>query len=136
MRLELTLKQKQDTFMSTAPELTLLHKRRRLEQIKLHGTYHPCPRWIRKDKEGSRDTHGALKQKMETYGRSIVGLFLVCAAFAPCVALDSSACMELGYTSGLMCSSCRELREFNLQSLEGECNQCCQPDGPNTDDKV
>ena len=44
--------------------------------------------------------------------------------------------MELGYTSSLMCSSCRELREFNLKDLEEECTQCCQPDGVDTDDKV
>ncbi len=75
------------------------------------------------------------KKKMETSKGSIVGLLLFCAAFAPCIAIDGS-CMELGYTSNLMCSSCRELREFNLQSLESECNQCCQPDGTNMDDKV
>lgn len=44
--------------------------------------------------------------------------------------------MELGYTSNLMCSSCRELREFNLQGLEEECNGCCQPDGSSGDDRV
>ena len=47
--------------------------------------------------------------------------------------MDSS-CVDLGYTSNLMCSSCRELREFNLQDLEGECNQCCQPDGSSEED--
>lgn len=44
--------------------------------------------------------------------------------------------MELGYTSNLMCSSCRELGEFNLQDLEEECNKCCQSDGTGGDEKV
>ena len=68
-------------------------------------------------------------------GWPVLGLLLVCAAFAPCSAVDSN-CVELGYTSSLLCSSCRELREFNLQGLESECSQCCQPDGVNTDNKV
>lgn len=45
-------------------------------------------------------------------------------------------CMELGYTSNLMCSSCKELKDFNLKDLEEECSQCCQPDGVTTDEKV
>lgn len=44
--------------------------------------------------------------------------------------------MEMGYTSNLLCSSCRELREFNLQDLEAECDSCCQPDAPSGEDKV
>ena len=74
-------------------------------------------------------------EAMEGRERSFLGLLLLLAAFGPSVAVDSN-CMELGYTSGLMCSSCRELREFNLKDLEEECDQCCQPDGTNADDKV
>ncbi len=51
------------------------------------------------------------------------------------VAVNSS-CLEMGYSPSLMCSSCRELREFNLQELEEECDQCCHPDGVVTDEKV
>lgn len=64
-----------------------------------------------------------------------MGLLLLCAAFAPCATMDGS-CLELGYSANLMCSSCRELREFNLKELEEECNGCCQPDGSAGDDKV
>ena len=67
---------------------------------------------------------------------SVLGLFFyVSVALGPCAA-GGSNCVELGYTSNLMCSSCRELREFNLQKLEEECKQCCQPDGDASDDKV
>lgn len=74
---------------------------------------------------------------MATWKRPVLGFFLfVCAAsVGPGVAIDSSHCMSLGYTSNLMCSSCRELKEFNLQPLEKECNECCQPDGSVDDDK-
>ena len=74
---------------------------------------------------------------MDSRERSLLGLLLLVASFSPGMAIDSS-CVELGYTSNLMCSSCRELREFNLQDLEGECNKCCQNDGvvEGGDDKV
>ena len=70
---------------------------------------------------------------MDPRKRSFLGLLLLFSSFSPGVAIDSS-CVELGYTSNLMCSSCRELREFNLQDLEGECNNCCQHDGAAEDD--
>lgn len=72
---------------------------------------------------------------MDARKRSYVGLLCVLATLGHCSAVDNS-CIDLGYTSNLMCSSCRELREFNLQDLEEECKQCCQPDRVSADDKV
>lgn len=42
--------------------------------------------------------------------------------------LNSDECRELGYEPGLMCSSCNELKEFKLSSLEKNCKQCCIAD--------
>lgn len=84
----------------------------------------------------NRGNNHVISGKMEVFVRSFLGLlFLVCASFYPCMSV-SSHCVELGYSSNLMCSSCRELKEFNLQILEGECQQCCQEDGTMTDDKA
>ena len=77
-------------------------------------------------------------KKMANWKRSTLDLlFFVClASISPTVAIDSSHCMSMGYTSNLMCSSCRELKEFGLQDLESECSGCCQPDGAANDEKV
>ncbi len=69
---------------------------------------------------------------------SVLGLFLLAcvAVVSPTATIDGSHCMSMGYTSNLMCSSCRELKEFGLKDLETECSSCCQPDGAADDDKV
>lgn len=41
---------------------------------------------------------------------------------------NSASCTELGFSSSLLCSSCRELKQFGLEVLEDECKQCCQAD--------
>jgi len=70
--------------------------------------------------------------------RPVLGLFLLLcvAVVSPTATIDSANCMSMGYTSSLMCSSCRELKEFGLQALETECGSCCQPDGAGDDGKV
>eukprot|EP00058_Branchiostoma_floridae_P004152 XP_002589640.1 hypothetical protein BRAFLDRAFT_99247 [Branchiostoma floridae] len=40
----------------------------------------------------------------------------------------SEKCQDLGFTTNLLCSSCDELKQFELQSLEDNCRQCCQQD--------
>ncbi|CAH1271254.1 SELENOF [Branchiostoma lanceolatum] len=42
----------------------------------------------------------------------------------------SEKCQDLGFTTNLLCSSCDELKQFQLQSLEDNCRQCCQQDNP------
>jgi len=37
-------------------------------------------------------------------------------------------CQKNGFSSNLLCSSCRELEQFSLQPLIEPCNQCCQQD--------
>ena len=44
--------------------------------------------------------------------------------------------MDIGFSSNLLCSSCRELKEFNLEALEDDCEKCCQADGVNSDENV
>ena len=70
--------------------------------------------------------------------RPVLGLFLFMyvAVVSPTTTIDSASCMSMGYTSNLMCSSCRELKEFGLQVLEAECSSCCQPDGAGDEEKV
>lgn len=44
--------------------------------------------------------------------------------------LNSSSCKEAGFSSStLLCSSCAELKQFKLGSLEKTCRQCCIADG-------
>ncbi len=42
--------------------------------------------------------------------------------------MNSDECRALGYDSGLMCSSCNELKQFKLSTLEKSCKQCCIAD--------
>lgn len=49
---------------------------------------------------------------------------------------DGGNCLELGFSSNLLCSSCRELKEFSLGALEADCKRCCQAEGVASDDKV
>jgi len=37
-------------------------------------------------------------------------------------------CQRNGFSSNLLCSSCRELEQFSLQPLIEPCNQCCEHD--------
>lgn len=37
-------------------------------------------------------------------------------------------CRDIGFTSNLLCSSCDELPQFNLDFLVGGCQDCCQAD--------
>ncbi len=62
-------------------------------------------------------------------------LILVCLAFVPCMGTTNS-CVDLGFTSNLLCSSCRDLKEFKLEELEADCSQCCTTDTEGNDDKV
>ena len=62
-------------------------------------------------------------------------LLVVCLSLTPCGG-DGGSCLELGFSSNLLCSSCRELKEFSLGSLEADCKRCCQAEGVASDDKV
>jgi hypothetical protein len=41
-------------------------------------------------------------------------------------------CHSSGFSTSLVCSSCRELEQFNLQPLMETCGQCCQQDADAT----
>lgn len=62
-------------------------------------------------------------------------LLVVCLSLTPCGG-DGGSCLELGFSSNLLCSSCRELKEFSLGPLEADCKMCCQAEGVASDDKV
>jgi len=43
--------------------------------------------------------------------------------------LDAAKCLELGFNSAkLLCSSCDDLKQFDLGSLSGDCTKCCTRD--------
>ncbi|OWF39495.1 15 kDa selenoprotein [Mizuhopecten yessoensis] len=48
--------------------------------------------------------------------------------------LTLEKCNELGFNTGLMCSMCRELGEFNLNPLEESCLACCDEDSDSGSD--
>lgn len=62
-------------------------------------------------------------------------LLLLCLAAGPCIG-DGETCMELGFSSNLLCSSCRELKQFGLEALEDDCKKCCQAEGINSEGTV
>ena len=43
--------------------------------------------------------------------------------------LDAAKCLELGFNSAkLLCSSCDDLKQFDLGALSGDCAKCCTRD--------
>ena len=40
--------------------------------------------------------------------------------------LAPEKCSGLGFSSNLLCGSCDDLKQFNLQSLEEGCKSCCE----------
>ena len=62
-------------------------------------------------------------------------LFLICLASVPGMGTTNS-CVELGFSSNLLCSSCRDLRGFKLEELETDCETCCTADVEGSDDQV
>ena len=44
--------------------------------------------------------------------------------------LDAAQCLEKGFNSAkLLCSSCDDLKQFDLSSVAQDCVQCCVSDG-------
>lgn len=35
-------------------------------------------------------------------------------------------CSKIGYSSNLLCSSCDDLKQFNLAALDEGCRNCCE----------
>jgi len=62
--------------------------------------------------------------------------YLLLSLTVPPSSGNGSSCLDLGFSSNLLCSSCRELKEFNLEELEEECQGCCQVEGTASDDHV
>ena len=55
--------------------------------------------------------------------------FLLLALFLDIpTTLLAESCLDLGYTSALLCSSCNELKRFKLEQLEENCRLCCTQD--------
>ena len=54
----------------------------------------------------------------------------------PVVLGGGGACVELGFSSSLLCGSCDELRQFSLNVLEDSCKKCCQTEGSASVNKV
>jgi len=44
--------------------------------------------------------------------------------------LDTAKCLERGFNQPkLLCSSCNDLRQFDLGSVVSDCESCCTDDG-------
>jgi len=44
--------------------------------------------------------------------------------------MEADQCFSLGFNSAkLLCSSCDDLRQFDLGEVAGECRGCCNDDG-------
>ena len=61
---------------------------------------------------------------------------LLALSSASCWGASTEHCFSRGFSTSLMCSSCRELKQFALQALEAECLGCCQEDGAASEEKV
>ena len=49
---------------------------------------------------------------------------------------SATSCLEKGFSSNLLCESCEELKRFNLEPLQKECEECCQQSSSLSDSKV
>ncbi|XP_022789152.1 selenoprotein F-like [Stylophora pistillata] len=67
----------------------------------------------------------------KTYISPFLSIFLTLFQFT-ISELTPEECRDLGFSVNLICSSCDELKPFNLTSelsLEQNCRKCCQADG-------
>ena len=107
-----------------------------------HFAFHACTYTGERD-HVRRSTHvliNAHYQKMivdkSTVVRWISTVCLLLSLSVPSALGNGSSCLDLGFSSNLLCSSCRELKEFGLETLEEECQGCCQMEGTADDDYV
>ena len=129
----------------------ILEHRARIVQDSLWITHHGVPRWLCREEKVDHVTQQVnhvvrqtavlyyvfLYHKMAGWSDSWISgvLLLVCLSLSPCLG-GGGSCLELGFSSNLLCSSCRELKEFSLGVLEADCKKCCQAEGVASDDKV
>jgi len=44
--------------------------------------------------------------------------------------MDTAQCLDRGFNSAkLLCSSCEDLKQFDLGQVAGDCTKCCTSDG-------
>jgi len=55
-------------------------------------------------------------------------LMACCAVISWCQELGAEFCLQKGFSSHLMCISCKELTQFHLEPLIASCEQCCHKD--------
>lgn len=68
---------------------------------------------------------------LSSYFPPFLSLFLALIHFTVSE-LTPEQCRELGFSVNLLCSSCDELKPFNLASepsIEENCRKCCHADG-------
>jgi len=58
----------------------------------------------------------------------VVLLQAVFHSLSDIVNASAEECRSLGYTSSLLCSSCKELQQFHLERLIDSCERCCSKD--------
>lgn len=68
--------------------------------------------------------------------RWLTGAFLLlCVSVGPALC-EGGSCKERGFSPSLLCSSCDELKQFGLETLEEGCRECCQSDSPAAEGKA
>jgi len=63
--------------------------------------------------------------------RLLLSQFLVAlASSVGAEASDAARCLERGFNSAkLLCSSCQDLKQFDLGAVMADCEACCTDDG-------
>lgn len=74
--------------------------------------------------------HVKVKMDWTNYMSPFLSFFLALIQFT-LSELTPEQCRDMGFSVNLLCSSCDELKPFNLteSSLEQNCRKCCHADG-------
>lgn len=77
------------------------------------------------------------KMDWTNYMSPFLSIFLALIQFT-LSELTPEQCRDMGFSVNLLCSSCDELKPFNLteSSLEQNCRKCCHADGQDETTKV
>jgi len=62
--------------------------------------------------------------------RALLAHLLLALSWVEGEAGDAARCLEKGFNSAkLLCSSCADLRQFDLAAVATDCESCCTDDG-------
>lgn len=81
--------------------------------------------------KSKRGTYALLRMDWVNFFSPFLSVFFALIHFAASE-LTPEQCRDLGFSVNLLCSSCDELKPFNLSSepsIEENCRKCCHADG-------